>query len=65
MGRKEILDELERKFFIEKNCQQAAIVGLGGIGKTQVALQFAYWVKENRPEYSIFWIPAISKAAYE
>ncbi|RQM05141.1 hypothetical protein DH86_00003147 [Scytalidium sp. 3C] len=65
VGRKEILDELERKFFIEKNCQQAAIVGLGGIGKTQVALQFAYWVKENRPEYSIFWIPAISKAAYE
>jgi hypothetical protein len=33
-----------------------SIIGLGGTGKKQVALQFAYSVKETQPEYSIFWV---------
>ncbi|EOO03104.1 putative nb-arc domain-containing protein [Phaeoacremonium minimum UCRPA7] len=49
----------------QTDCQKAAIVGLGGIGKTQVALQLAYWVKEHRPEYDIFWVPALSTATFE
>jgi tetratricopeptide (TPR) repeat protein len=51
--------------FFSQELRQVAIVGLGGIGKTQVALQFAYWVKENKPEYSIFWVPALSSASFE
>jgi tetratricopeptide (TPR) repeat protein len=42
-----------------------ALVGLGGVGKTQVALELAYWVKENHPEHSIFWVPALSGATFE
>ena len=45
--------------------QRVSLVGLGGIGKTQVALQLAYWTKENRPDYSIFWVPAINGAIFE
>ena len=41
------------------------LVGLGGIGKTQVVLQFAYSVKANKQEYSIFWVIALSKASFE
>ncbi len=41
-----------------------ALVGLGGIGKTQVALQFAYSVKAKQ-EYSIFWVAALSEASFE
>ncbi|KAH7018576.1 uncharacterized protein B0I36DRAFT_40929 [Microdochium trichocladiopsis] len=37
-----------------------SIGGLGGIGKTQVALEFSYWVRDNMPEYSIYWISALS-----
>jgi tetratricopeptide (TPR) repeat protein len=37
---------------------------LGGVGKTQVALQLAYWAKENRPEYSIFWVPVLSDESF-
>jgi hypothetical protein len=42
-----------------------SIVGLGGMGKTQVALQFAYEVKEAQPEWSIFWVPAVSMESFE
>jgi hypothetical protein len=42
-----------------------SIVGLGGMGKTQVALQFAYEVKEAEPEWSIFWVPAVSMESFE
>ncbi|KAI9674386.1 MAG: hypothetical protein M1822_009064 [Bathelium mastoideum] len=46
-----------------------ALVGLGGIGKTQIALRFVHTVKQDYPTYSIFWVPALSmetsKQAYE
>lgn len=42
-----------------------AIVGLGGVGKTQVALQFAYRVQERYPEYSIFWVVLVSDSTVE
>ncbi|PSN58794.1 hypothetical protein BS50DRAFT_605499 [Corynespora cassiicola Philippines] len=42
-----------------------SIVGLGGTGKTQVALQFAHAVKETHPELCIFWLPALSMASFE
>jgi hypothetical protein len=51
--------------FVQKEWRKAAIVGLGGVGKTQVALQLAYWAKKHRPEFSIFWVPALSKATFE
>ena len=45
--------------------QQVALVGLGGIGKTQTVLEFAYRVKEGWPDYSLFWIPALSMESME
>jgi tetratricopeptide (TPR) repeat protein len=50
---------------VDQDCQKLAIVGLGGTGKTQVALHFAYSVKERWPEYSIFWVPALSMESFE
>lgn len=50
---------------MDKDCRTVAISGLGGIGKTQVALQLAYYVKENYPEFSIFWIQALSIETFE
>ncbi|OBT86412.1 hypothetical protein VE02_05291 [Pseudogymnoascus sp. 03VT05] len=64
VGRATILKTLEKKLFIEKS-EAVALVGLGGIGKTQVALQLAYLVKANKQGYSIFWVAAQSEASFE
>ena len=59
VGRTNEIDTLERRLFIERDCQKIAIVGLGGVGKTQVALRFSYLVLEKHLDVSVFWVPAL------
>ncbi|KAL2141563.1 hypothetical protein VTI28DRAFT_2213 [Corynascus sepedonium] len=65
VGRNMALDTLKSSLFVRKEWRKSAIVGLGGVSKTQVALQLVYWTKKNRPEFSIFWVPALSNATFE
>ncbi|KAL2836058.1 hypothetical protein BJX68DRAFT_42947 [Aspergillus pseudodeflectus] len=60
IGREEQLYRLEKAVFSELPPSKIAITGLGGIGKTQIALELAYRVKEKTPDCSILWIPAMS-----
>jgi hypothetical protein len=45
--------------------QRFAIFGPGGIGKTQLVLSLAYWVAEQQPTVSVFWLPATSAEDFE
>ncbi|RYN56949.1 hypothetical protein AA0117_g13239 [Alternaria alternata] len=65
VGRQEELRFLQQKLMADEECQKLSIVGLGGTGKTQMALQFAYSVKERWPEFSILWVPALSMESFE
>src|SRR6185437_1771864 len=47
------------------DCQRTAIEGLGGVGKTQIALEAAYRVRKEHPDYSIFWVPAVDTTSFE
>ncbi|KAL2884873.1 putative acyl transferase acyl hydrolase lysophospholipase [Ceratocystis lukuohia] len=64
VGRAEILSKLNDKLFNQAGFQEAALVGLGGMGKTQVALKLAYAVKVKHTGYSVFWLTAASMDGY-
>jgi Cdc6-like AAA superfamily ATPase len=57
VGRQSQLDRLITILYTEdteEDCQRAALVGLGGVGKTQIALEVAFQIQELSPQYSIF-----------
>ncbi|KAI7758869.1 hypothetical protein LZL87_014365 [Fusarium oxysporum] len=64
VGRDDVLAKLQGLLFQEVH-RTIALVGLGGIGKTQIALQVAYQIKEKKKDYSVFWVPALSRASFE
>ena len=69
-GREATIKLLQDMLFSESGFQCAALHGLGGIGKSQVALEIAYWVKEtyqddDEGDCSVLWIPASSLSLFE
>ncbi|OPB45523.1 hypothetical protein A0O28_0077330 [Trichoderma guizhouense] len=49
----------------EDDCQRAVISGLGGIGKTQIALEAAFLVRNRYRDCHVFWVPAINITTFE
>ncbi|KFA75735.1 hypothetical protein S40288_04987 [Stachybotrys chartarum IBT 40288] len=64
VGRESHLKQLEDILFVGGR-QSISLVGLGGMGKTQIALELAHRVKKSRQDYSVIWLPANSLAAFE
>ncbi|ETS79931.1 hypothetical protein PFICI_07460 [Pestalotiopsis fici W106-1] len=68
VGREEILSQLVDRILPsarKTDCQRTVLEGLGGVGKTQIALEAAYRVHEQDPKCSVFWVPAISMVTFE
>ncbi|PYH64327.1 putative kinesin light chain [Aspergillus vadensis CBS 113365] len=60
VGRHDEITRLEEIILGKDMPHQIAITGLGGVGKTQVALELAHRVKDRDRACSIFWIPCTS-----
>ncbi|KAL2887388.1 pyruvate kinase [Ceratocystis lukuohia] len=65
VGREDFLATLKEQLFAAPGFHKVALVGLGGAGKTQIALNLAYWVKEAKPEYSIFWLTGANTSGFD
>lgn len=65
VGREQELSTLQQWASSEDPCHNMAVFGLGGVGKTQIALEFAYCTREQNPKCSVFWVPATDHLAFE
>ncbi|KAH6679336.1 putative kinesin light chain [Halenospora varia] len=61
VGRHSHLDRLIKILHTEdteEDCQRVALVGLGGVGKTQIALECAFRLQKLILNLSVFWVRA-------
>ncbi|KAK5290627.1 hypothetical protein LTR99_011028 [Exophiala xenobiotica] len=68
VGRGEVMDrllELIPPRAETDHRQHTAIEGLGGMGKTQMALEAAFRVRDRDPQCSVFWVPAVDVTSFE
>ncbi|PVH73200.1 hypothetical protein DL98DRAFT_431749 [Cadophora sp. DSE1049] len=57
------LDQIHQKCAIPGS--RIALVGLGGVGKSQLAIEYAYRTRERVPETWVFWVHASNTARFE
>ncbi|RAK90252.1 kinesin light chain [Aspergillus costaricaensis CBS 115574] len=65
LGRTDEVEHLWSLLTASEGPRRLAITGLGGISKTQLALELAYLMHEYDAECSVFWIPSTSDEAIE
>ncbi|KAJ6114394.1 hypothetical protein N7486_000172 [Penicillium sp. IBT 16267x] len=64
VSRDTLLNHIHRKALSPGS--RTVLVGLGGVGrKTQLAIEYCYWVRQRSPETWAFWIHASSAARCE
>ncbi|KAL4894296.1 hypothetical protein BDV59DRAFT_16760 [Aspergillus ambiguus] len=60
VGREREISKIKDLIRESNGSSRLAICGLGGVGKTQIALELAHHMRDGHPDYSIFWIPCTS-----
>ncbi|KAH6694360.1 P-loop containing nucleoside triphosphate hydrolase protein [Leptodontidium sp. MPI-SDFR-AT-0119] len=63
--RRDIFRALELQFS-QPNCHNRAVLtGLGGVGKSQIAIEYSYRLRERDPDLWVFWVYASTAERFE
>ncbi|KAL4774447.1 hypothetical protein BDW60DRAFT_214958 [Aspergillus nidulans var. acristatus] len=65
VGRQDEIMKLEKLLTMQDGPGRIAITGLGGVGKTQIALEVAYRIRDRDHECTVLWVPCTSHALIE
>ncbi|KIW18868.1 hypothetical protein PV08_03157 [Exophiala spinifera] len=65
VGRTDELHHLQGKIEEFGSSQIVSILGLGGVGKSRLALELVYQIRSDHPQYSLFWIEATDRFTFE
>ncbi|KIV84987.1 hypothetical protein PV11_00730 [Exophiala sideris] len=65
VGRTDELKRLQERTFDPEGRRIVALLGLGGIGKSRLALELLFRVKSEHSDYSVFWIQASDQLTLE
>ncbi|KAL2840901.1 hypothetical protein BJX68DRAFT_271365 [Aspergillus pseudodeflectus] len=67
VGREDTIGEIEKrnKQAIGRQHERTALFGLAGVGKSQVAIEYSYRVRESMPDIWVFWVHASNMARFE
>ncbi|KAF1985806.1 TPR-like protein [Aulographum hederae CBS 113979] len=61
--RESLLGQIDLKLAVPGS--RTALIGLGGVGKSQLAIEYAYRTRDRSPETWVFWIHASNAARFE
>ncbi|EXA53638.1 hypothetical protein FOVG_01376 [Fusarium oxysporum f. sp. pisi HDV247] len=68
VGREDVLRLLFDRIPPSNNkdaCQRTIIEGLGGVGKSQIAVEAAFRLRNADPSCSVFWVPVVDATMFE
>ncbi|MCJ1400137.1 hypothetical protein MMC11_003341 [Xylographa trunciseda] len=61
VGRGDVLSQIDKRF---EDHSRAALAGIGGVGKSQVAIEYCYRFRQANPHSHILWIYASTYARF-
>ncbi|KAJ6024612.1 hypothetical protein N7540_005409 [Penicillium herquei] len=58
-----LLDDIHERCSVENS--RLALVGMGGVGKSQLAVEYCYRAREKSPQTWVFWVHSSNAARFE
>ncbi|OAL50139.1 kinesin light chain 1 [Pyrenochaeta sp. DS3sAY3a] len=65
VGRKDILTNIGERITAVHAHLRTALVGLGGVGKSQIAIEYAYRCRAAEPQTLVLWIHASDRSRFQ